>query len=90
MSGVVSKTGKLGNMGREPDSILEPVRSLPGTPSLASWAFPGCRTHHFDVKREHGSLEAEEQETNLDSVRAWTHPGLDGKTPGEKKSWARY
>ena len=66
MDGVVSKTGKLGNMGRELDSILEPVRSLPGSPSLAFWAFPGCRMHHFDVKRECGSLEAEEQETNLD------------------------
>lgn len=58
--------GKLGNMGREPDSILEPMRSLPGIPSLAFWAFLGCLVHHFDVKRDRGSLEAEEQETSLD------------------------
>lgn len=66
MSGVVSKTEKLGKMDREPDSILEPWRSLPVIPSLAFQAFLGCLIHHFDVKRERGSLEAEKQEINLD------------------------
>lgn len=66
MSGVVSKTEKLGKMDREPDSIIEPWRSLPVIPSLAFQAFLGCLIHHFDVKKERGSLEVEEQEINLD------------------------
>ena len=45
------------------------MRSLQVIPSLALWAILGCLIHHLDVDREHGSLEAEEQETNLDQVR---------------------
>lgn len=66
---VVSNRKKPGEMGRKLDSILEPVRSLQVIPSLALWAIPGCLIHRVDVDREHGSLEAEEQETNLDPVR---------------------
>lgn len=74
---------KSGGIDRELDSILEPVGSLEVIPSLA---LEGGLNHHLDLDTECGSLEADEQETNLDQVRdeGLDRPGLDGKMSGEK------
>ena len=67
--GSISGRKKSGEMGREVDLVLEPVRSLQAGPFLALRALLSCLNHLLDLERERGSPEAEEQETNLDQVR---------------------
>lgn len=64
-----TKREKLGEVGREQGSALEPVRSLEAIGPLAFQATLGCLHCRVDLDGDCGNPQAEKLERNLHQVR---------------------